>query len=92
MRVATPARWHMPEMFIVQPASLQMATFAPVRAMHSTLSWTIAPLIAGYFTANVPPKPQHWSVFSSGTKSTPSICLSSFTPSSFTPMPRRWHV
>ena len=34
------------------------------------LSSTMAPLICGYLMAKVPPKPQHWSVFSRGLKST----------------------
>src|ERR1700683_3681871 len=46
--VETPRRWHMPEIFIVQPASLQMTVSAPVAAMQPTLSSTIAPLMAGY--------------------------------------------
>ena len=46
-------RWHMPAMFIVQPASLQTTVLASVLAMHWTLSSTIAPLMAGYLIANV---------------------------------------
>ena len=48
----------------VQPASLQIRVLAPVAAMQLALSSTIAPLMAGYLIAKVPPKPQHWSVFS----------------------------
>ena len=43
------SRWHIPAMFIVQPASLQTSDDACVLAMHCTLSSTIAPLIAGIF-------------------------------------------
>jgi len=84
-----PLRWHMPAMFMVQPASLQMRVWALVSAMHWVLSSTIAPEMAGYLAAKVPPKPQHWSVFSIGRKSTLPIWRRSRSPSSFTPMPRR---
>ena len=47
-RVCIPRRWHIPEMFMVQPASLQMTVFGAGGAMQLTLSSTIAPLMAGY--------------------------------------------
>src|SRR5215212_5927010 len=49
--VCCPRRWHIPLMFIVQPASLQMVTWVPVAAMQLTLSSTMAPEMAGYLTA-----------------------------------------
>jgi hypothetical protein len=48
VRTPSALRWHMPEMFIVQPASLQMRVAAFVSAMQLTLSSTMAPLMAGY--------------------------------------------
>ena len=60
-----------PPMCSRQDASAAAAKAAPVRCTAAILSASIAPDTAGFFSANVPPNPQHCSASGSSTRSMP---------------------
>ena len=54
-----------------QELSAAQTTSAPVSSTARTLSASIAEDTSGFLTANVPPKPQHSSLWGSSTNSMP---------------------
>jgi hypothetical protein len=64
-------------MCIRQDTSPAVHTSAPVESTDAILSASIAVDVSAFFTANVPPKPQHWSAAGSSTRSRPRTARSS---------------
>ena len=60
-----------------QDASAAAAKVAPVCCTAAILSASMAPDTAGFFSANVPPNPQHCSAPGSSTRSMPPTARSS---------------
>jgi hypothetical protein len=84
-----PKREIMPSMFMRQPRSPEVTYAAPVARIRSTLCSVILQEICGYFTEKTPPKPQHRSLSSISTNSTPRMARNSVRGASTTPSPRR---
>ena len=79
-------------MFSRHPRSPEVTYDAPVARIRSTLRSVILQEICGYLREKTPPKPQHRSLSSISTNSTPGMARSSFRGASTTPSPRRrWH-
>ena len=64
-------------MCIRQDASPAVQTSAPVSSTWRILSASIAVDVSAFFTANVPPNPQHCSAAGSSTRSSPRTWRSS---------------
>ena len=76
-----------------QDASPAAAYCAPVRRMAAILSASIADDTAAFFSANVPPNPQHCSASGNSTRSMPSTARSSCSGRSPTRSSRsEWQV
>src|SRR6266550_8314159 len=88
-RTIEPRRDSRPAICIRQLASPDTTASTPARSMASTFSSRMATEISGYFTENVPPKPQHASAFGSSTSSAPVTRRSSLRGSSLIPRSRR---
>ena len=63
-------------MCIRQDESPAVSTSAPVRVTQRILSASIAADVSAFFSANVPPNPQHWSASGSSTRSIPRTARS----------------
>ena len=82
-----------PPMCIRQEASPAVQTSACVESTLAILSVSIAVEVSAFFTANVPPKPQHWSAAGSSTRSSPRTARSSCSGRSPTRSSRsEWQV
>ena len=80
-------------MCIRQELSPATSTSAPVSRTCRALSEPIATDVSEFFTANVPPKPQHSSAPGSSTSRSPRTCRSSRVGRSPTPSIRsEWQV
>ena len=69
-----------PPMCIRQDASPAVPTSAPVDSTCRILSASIAVEVSAFLSANVPPKPQHWSASGSATSSSPRTRRSGASP------------
>ena len=88
--IALPSRDSLPAMFSRQPMSPASSRSAPVAAMSFVLSDTMRVEMSGYFTQNVPPKPQQTSAsVHLRERSDPSTPASSRRGCAFTPISRR---
>ena len=80
-------------MCIRHELSPAVTTSASVSLMWRILSESIAMDVSAFFTANVPPKPQHSSASGNSTSSMPRTALKSFFGASPTPsILKEWQV
>lgn len=88
-RIPVESRVMVPPMCMRHELSAAHSTSAPVDSALRTLSAPIAAETSEFFSANVPPNPQHSSAPGSSRSSSPLTAWSSLRGRSASPSPRR---